>query len=113
LYEFLKSFFLLDYPLDELSDKIGEISQKIRTPEGKILPSKNFFFFFLPLNFFFPHLVYLMCRRGNDSQKAVLVLQASILKLAPEQENLKIEIKNIRGGINSWANEIDSNFPVY
>lgn len=50
--------------------------------------------------------LYVVCRRGNDSQKAVKRLQ----KLFKEDT---IEIKDIIGGIHAWSKKIDSSFPVY
>lgn len=45
-----------------------------------------------------------MCRRGNDSQKAVQALK-------PKLEN--IVIKDIKGGLYAWSDHVDSNFPKY
>ncbi|KAI4487439.1 PREDICTED: adenylyltransferase and sulfurtransferase MOCS3 [Polistes canadensis] len=50
--------------------------------------------------------VYVLCRRGNDSQKAVQHLQ-KIFK------DSKVNIKDIIGGIHAWSNKIDSTFPIY
>ncbi|XP_035729758.1 adenylyltransferase and sulfurtransferase MOCS3-like [Vespa mandarinia] len=50
--------------------------------------------------------VYVLCRRGNDSQKAVKHLQ-EIFK------DSKLNIKDIIGGIHAWSNKIDSTFPIY
>ncbi|KAI4503573.1 hypothetical protein M0802_000976 [Mischocyttarus mexicanus] len=50
--------------------------------------------------------VYVLCRRGNDSQKAVKHLQ----KIFKDSE---INIKDIIGGIHAWSNKIDSTFPIY
>ncbi|XP_069696408.1 adenylyltransferase and sulfurtransferase MOCS3 [Periplaneta americana] len=50
--------------------------------------------------------VYVVCRRGNDSQKGVLALRKSL-------NDLHISVKDIIGGLHSWAREIDPSFPVY
>ncbi|KAL0134612.1 hypothetical protein PUN28_001425 [Cardiocondyla obscurior] len=50
--------------------------------------------------------LYLMCRRGNDSQKAT-----QYLKTIFTEDNLKI--KDIIGGIHAWSNKIDKTFPKY
>jgi adenylyltransferase and sulfurtransferase len=47
--------------------------------------------------------VYVVCRRGNDSQIAVRYLQ----------EKLDIKSKDIIGGLHAWTKEIDENFPIY
>ena len=48
--------------------------------------------------------VYVLCRRGNDSQIVVRKLK---------QHFKDSEIKDIKGGLHAWAREIDENFPVY
>ncbi|XP_025152981.1 adenylyltransferase and sulfurtransferase MOCS3 isoform X1 [Harpegnathos saltator] len=50
--------------------------------------------------------LYLLCRRGNDSQKAVQCLKKTFT------ENT-LNIRDIIGGIHAWSNEIDPNFPKY
>lgn len=45
-----------------------------------------------------------MCRRGNDSQKAVIELE----KKFPNRG-----IKDIIGGLHAWAKEVDNSFPIY
>lgn len=49
--------------------------------------------------------IYVICRRGNDSQLAVKHLQC-MLKTSPE-------IKDVKGGLNAWGKEIDTDFPIY
>ena len=51
--------------------------------------------------------VILICRRGNDSQLAVRMLQKEL----KDQENLKI--CDLIGGLRSWAREIDAEMPIY
>lgn len=50
--------------------------------------------------------LYVICRRGNDSQKAVKSLQETF-------KESNIEIKDVIGGIHAWSKKIDSTFPVY
>ncbi|XP_024880813.1 adenylyltransferase and sulfurtransferase MOCS3 [Temnothorax curvispinosus] len=50
--------------------------------------------------------LYLLCRRGNDSQKA-----AQYLKKMFTEDTLKI--RDIIGGIHAWSNKIDPKFPKY
>ncbi|KYN21255.1 PREDICTED: adenylyltransferase and sulfurtransferase MOCS3 [Trachymyrmex cornetzi] len=50
--------------------------------------------------------LYLMCRRGNDSQKAVQYLKEIFI-----EDTLKI--RDIIGGIHAWSNKIDQKFPKY
>ncbi|XP_061174643.1 adenylyltransferase and sulfurtransferase MOCS3-like [Saccostrea echinata] len=50
--------------------------------------------------------VYVVCRRGNDSQIAVQ-------KLKNHFKSESIQFKDIAGGLYAWAKHIDINFPVY
>ncbi|XP_054165450.1 adenylyltransferase and sulfurtransferase MOCS3-like [Oppia nitens] len=46
----------------------------------------------------------IMCRRGNASQKAVRLLKTKINDIL---------IKDIIGGLEAWAKEVDPKFPMY
>lgn len=48
--------------------------------------------------------VFVVCRRGNDSQIAAHHLQ----KMGSEKT-----IKDIIGGLHAWTKQIDPNFPIY
>ncbi|NWX26473.1 MOCS3 sulfurtransferase, partial [Notiomystis cincta] len=52
--------------------------------------------------------VYVVCKLGNDSQKAVKILQE-----LPATEFGSVVAKDIRGGLMAWATKIDSTFPQY
>jgi len=55
--------------------------------------------------------VVIVCKRGNDSQKAV----QEILKYVSENSidiNLK-QLKDLKGGLTAWSKEINSDFPIY
>ncbi|KAK2639815.1 hypothetical protein Ddye_027610 [Dipteronia dyeriana] len=47
--------------------------------------------------------LYVVCRRGNDSQRAVQCLQKMGFDSA----------KDIIGGLESWGHDVDPNFPTY
>lgn len=47
--------------------------------------------------------VFVVCRRGNDSQLAVKYLA----------DKLKIPSKDLIGGLHEWTRRIDENFPMY
>lgn len=47
----------------------------------------------------------MICRRGNDSQRAVKKLRELI------QANQ--DFFDVRGGLHAWAKEIDHTFPIY
>lgn len=48
-------------------------------------------------------LVFIVCRRGNDSQLAVRHLA----------NNYNIKAKDLIGGLHAWTKNIDENFPIY
>lgn len=48
-----------------------------------------------------------VCRRGNDSQLAVLKFKEWLA------ERSDIHVCDIRGGLHAWAAEVDPHFPVY
>lgn len=55
-----------------------------------------------------PAAVYVICKQGNDSQKAVRVLEEM-----SGSEVDAITAKDISGGLMAWANTIDPTFPRY
>jgi len=50
--------------------------------------------------------LYVVCRRGNDSQLAVRKLQSFF-------SDMSVNIKDIVGGLTAWSNDVDENFPIY
>lgn len=48
--------------------------------------------------------VYVVCRRGNDSQRVVRYLKTNFDIL---------ECQDLVGGLHAWAKYVDQNFPVY
>ncbi|NXN27796.1 MOCS3 sulfurtransferase, partial [Nycticryphes semicollaris] len=52
--------------------------------------------------------VYVVCKLGNDSQKAVRILQE-----IPFKEFGSVLAKDIKGGLMAWASKIDPTFPQY
>lgn len=52
--------------------------------------------------------VYVVCKLGNDSQKAVRILQ----ELLHDEVGL-ISVKDIKGGLMAWADKVDQDFPQY
>ncbi|OXB62017.1 hypothetical protein ASZ78_003188 [Callipepla squamata] len=52
--------------------------------------------------------VYVVCKLGNDSQKAVRILQE-----LPVRACGPVLAKDIRGGLMTWASRIDPTFPQY
>jgi len=53
-----------------------------------------------------PLSVYVVCRRGNDSQRAVKLLEEKFT-------GLSLSFKDIEGGLHQWAKDVDTDFPVY
>uniref|UniRef100_A0A668SJ53 Adenylyltransferase and sulfurtransferase MOCS3 n=1 Tax=Oreochromis aureus TaxID=47969 RepID=A0A668SJ53_OREAU len=52
--------------------------------------------------------VYVMCKQGNDSQKAVQILE----KMSGSEVD-RVTVKDICGGLMAWARGIDRTFPQY
>ena len=61
--------------------------------------------------------LYVVCRRGNDSQVAVKLLkeyfgEQSYSPSAGEKAS-SVEVKDIAGGLSLWTDEVDPLFPKY
>ncbi|XP_051143649.1 adenylyltransferase and sulfurtransferase MOCS3 [Andrographis paniculata] len=76
----------LNIPLTDLEKRLPEIATALARGNGSDDPS-----------------LYVVCRRGNDSQIAVECLRKMGYPSA----------KDIVGGLESWANDVDGNFPIY
>ncbi|XP_019875481.2 adenylyltransferase and sulfurtransferase MOCS3-like isoform X2 [Aethina tumida] len=50
--------------------------------------------------------VYVLCRRGNDSQRAIVLLKEKF-------GDFPLNFINVSGGLHSYSKHIDSGFPVY
>ena len=50
--------------------------------------------------------LFVVCRRGNDSQLAVRKLQSFF-------SDVSVTIQDIIGGLTAWSTEVDENFPIY
>jgi adenylyltransferase/sulfurtransferase len=82
----------LNIPFSTLESRLPEISSVLKKDEeeqGAVSESSA------PL--------YVVCRRGNDSQRAVQYLHKMGFTSA----------KDIVGGLESWAQNVDPNFPTY
>ncbi|XP_073122108.1 adenylyltransferase and sulfurtransferase MOCS3-like [Henckelia pumila] len=83
----------LNIPLANLEGRLPEISTALRNEEdndekGSARSSPS---------------LYVICRRGNDSQRAVQYLH----------KNGYTSTKDIIGGLESWAHDVDPKFPTY
>ncbi|KAE9596377.1 hypothetical protein Lal_00048825 [Lupinus albus] len=83
----------LNIPLSNLEARLPEISSALKKEEedNKSVVSGS------------SAQLYVVCRRGNDSQRAVQSLQKMGFTSA----------KDIIGGLESWAHNVDPNFPTY
>lgn len=54
--------------------------------------------------------IFVMCRRGIASQKAVVELKK---RLGAKIDEKNLEIKDVKGGISEWAEKIDPKMPTY
>lgn len=52
--------------------------------------------------------VYVICRRGNDSQIAAKRLIDDL-----RAQNIDISVKDVIGGLHAWTKQIDDQFPIY
>ncbi|XP_065065078.1 adenylyltransferase and sulfurtransferase MOCS3-like [Rhopilema esculentum] len=52
--------------------------------------------------------VFVLCKQGNDSQKAVLAIKKEL-----EEELSKDLVKDIVGGLLAWSTNVDNDFPIY
>ena len=50
--------------------------------------------------------VFVVCRRGNNSQLAVGKLRTAL-------KDLPVIVKDIADGLKGWAQQVDSQFPIY
>lgn len=82
----------INIPLSDLESRLPEISSAMKEKEehrGSNASSGSN--------------LYVVCRRGNDSQRAVQALHKLGFTSA----------RDIIGGLESWANDVDPSFPVY
>ncbi|KAF7831364.1 Adenylyltransferase and sulfurtransferase MOCS3 [Senna tora] len=80
----------LNIPLSNLEARMLEISSALKKVEEENVGVSSV-------------QLYVVCRRGNDSQMAVQYLQKMGFDSA----------KDIVGGLESWAKDVDPNFPSY
>jgi adenylyltransferase/sulfurtransferase len=78
----------MSIPLSSISERLPEISSALQKQESGSDTNVG---------------LYVVCRRGNDSQRAV----AELHKLG------YTSAKDIIGGIESWARDVDPTFPTY
>lgn len=80
----------LNIPLSSLEARMAEVSSALKEEEERRGPEAS-------------ASLYVVCRRGNDSQRAVQYLQKMGYNSA----------KDIVGGLQSWAQDVDPKFPMY
>lgn len=82
----------LNIPLPSLEARLSEISLALKEEEEQKGSSNHY-----------GTSLYVVCRRGNDSQRAVQYLHKMGFTSA----------KDIIGGLESWAHDVDTSFPTY
>ncbi|XP_065170872.1 adenylyltransferase and sulfurtransferase MOCS3 isoform X2 [Atheta coriaria] len=91
----------------ELEFKMCHLPESINVPYEDLNKDERFIIelreMFKPLS---KQNVFVICRRGNDSQRAVLMFNEKI-------KETKVKFLNIRGGLHAYAKLIDPEFPVY
>lgn len=50
--------------------------------------------------------MFVVCRRGNDSQIAVKKLRMML-------QDLPVNIRDVSGGLTAWAKQVDTAMPIY
>ncbi|KAL1492130.1 hypothetical protein ABEB36_012619 [Hypothenemus hampei] len=50
--------------------------------------------------------VYVICRRGNDSQRTIRFLHDT-------HQDSMMDLKNVRGGLHAYSQYVDADFPVF
>ncbi|XP_026747930.1 adenylyltransferase and sulfurtransferase MOCS3 isoform X2 [Trichoplusia ni] len=76
-----------NWPIDDLNGgNLDKLVEKVEGFEGPVI---------------------FLCRRGNDSQIAAKM----VLDMLPEDH--KYKVRDMIGGLHSWAYDVDSTFPVY
>ncbi|XP_072950373.1 adenylyltransferase and sulfurtransferase MOCS3-2 [Typha angustifolia] len=78
----------VNIPLSILEDKLSAIDSYLKDVEDGSRKLSS---------------LYVVCRRGNDSQRAVQLLH----------KNGFLSAKDIIGGLESWAQDVDPKFPAY
>lgn len=82
----------MNIPLSTLEARLPEISSAIKKEEDDVGVASGS-----------KVQLYVVCRRGNDSQLAVQCLQ----------NNGFASAKDIIGGLESWSHDVDPNFATY
>ncbi|VFR01765.1 unnamed protein product [Cuscuta campestris] len=82
----------INIPLPDLEDRLAELSEMLRGDDNKEEGSQESCVS-----------LYVLCRRGNDSQRAVECLHRAGFSSA----------KDIIGGLAAWTQEVDPQFPSY
>lgn len=99
-------------PIDDFkaaSDRVHLFShsteQLLSMDQDQVI-KKVFYSFICFINLFYLFAVYVICRRGEDSQIAVLYLRK-------EFADSLISFKDIDGGYEKWSHAVDKDFPIY
>jgi len=88
--------------------EICSLNESINIPISDILAEKNMNNIITTVKQ--NHDVYFVCKRGNDSQKAVLKAIEYTKKNGHTCAN---KFKDLIGGLTAWSINIDNNFPLY
>ncbi|CAH0602429.1 unnamed protein product [Chrysodeixis includens] len=76
-----------NWPIDHLNGgRLDQLVEKVEAFDGPVI---------------------FLCRRGNDSQLAAKM----VLDMLDQQHRFKV--RDMIGGLHSWARDVDSTFPVY
>uniref|UniRef100_A0A6P7GXD9 Adenylyltransferase and sulfurtransferase MOCS3 homolog n=1 Tax=Diabrotica virgifera virgifera TaxID=50390 RepID=A0A6P7GXD9_DIAVI len=90
----------------ELEFKMCSLSHTLNYPYTKILKDTKEFQTFVEDNIGTSNNVFILCRRGNDSQRAVCYIK-------DKMGDKDINFYNVKGGLHAYAKVIDPSFPIY
>ncbi|XP_028154401.2 adenylyltransferase and sulfurtransferase MOCS3 [Diabrotica virgifera virgifera] len=90
----------------ELEFKMCSLSHTLNYPYTKILKDTKEFQTFVEDNIGTSNNVFILCRRGNDSQRAVCYIK-------DKMGDKDIHFYNVKGGLHAYAKVIDPSFPIY
>ncbi|CAG9859984.1 unnamed protein product [Phyllotreta striolata] len=90
----------------ELEFKMCSLPSTINYPFTKLTKNVGGFTEFLKNQAKTTENVFFICRRGNDSQRALNYIQNDVI-------DSNLNVYNVKGGLRDYALKIDSNFPIY
>lgn len=89
---------------DEELRKLLKRFRSEKSQKGEYMPHNLVYMAFI-VNIFLIS-AYVLCRRGNDSQRAIIHFKSKLMDTG-------IQFYNVKGGLHAYAKKVDPSFPVY